>query len=598
MPVPSLLPPGVKRNPRRRCDGPRWRRFLSLIVLPAAVATCVSEERLAPRPALQAAALPVELLQNGDFEAGTVAWQNSDSIGRTLDGSRVHGGLVAQRILASGLTDYAVYQEVPVTAGALYDAAGWVATDSLAGTGATLELLWLDTLGLSDTIPPAHLLGTDLVGVATGSQDWTLLAGTFPAPASATGARLQLRVAMEPGDTGSAVFDDLSLTLPPPPPDVTPPTVALTAPLPGDTVQHVISIQADATDDGLVAGVQFQVDGIDVGAEVTQLPYALDYDTDTLINGAYTLTAIARDTAGNVATSAPVDVVVNNPAPPDTTPPAVAVTAPLPGATVQHTILLEADATDDRLVAGVQFQVDGIDVEAEVTQAPWTRAYNTDTLVNGSHTLSAVARDSAGNTATSAQVSVVVSNPRPADVVVILTDDQRFDQMQYMPLTSALLNAETVRFSRGFVTTSLCCPARATVLTGLYAHNHGVLTNAAPNGGATKFDPNSTIATWLQAAGYRTALIGKYLNQYQLLSPAVPPGWNKFEAIVNSTVGYYSYLFNDNGTLLNYGSAPSDYLTEVLQGRAQQFIQSTPPNQPRRSIRCKRCNVYFRNSCG
>ncbi len=105
-----------------------------------------------------------------------------------------------------------------------------------------------------------------------------------------------------------------------------------------------------------------------------------------------------------------------------------------------------------------------------------------------------------------------------------MSDDQRAELMQYMPLTSNLLNAETVRFTRGFVTTSLCCPSRASILTGRFVHNHGVLTNALPNGGATKFDPTSTIATWLHQAGYRTGLIGKYLNQYKRLTPAVPPG--------------------------------------------------------------------------
>jgi hypothetical protein len=118
------------------------------------------------------------------------------------------------------------------------------------------------------------------------------------------------------------------------------------------------------------------------------------------------------------------------------------------------------------------------------------------------HTLTAAARDTAGNTATSDTVSVEVDNPPPQNVVIILSDDQRADLMQYMPLTSNLLNAETVRFTRGFATTSLCCPSRASILTGRFAHNHGVLTNAAPNGGATKFDPTSTIATWLHQAGY------------------------------------------------------------------------------------------------
>ena len=102
--------------------------------------------------------------------------------------------------------------------------------------------------------------------------------------------------------------------------------------------------------------------------------------------------------------------------------------------------------------------------------------------------LTAVARDTADNTATSDEVSITVDNRPPQNVVVILSDDQRADLMQYMPLTSNLLNAETVRFASGFVTTSLrlsrADPAYPDWLR--FAHNHGVLTNMPPNGGATR----------------------------------------------------------------------------------------------------------------
>jgi len=325
--------------------------------------------------------------------------------------------------------------------------------------------------------------------------------------------------------------------------------------------------------------VQFAVNGIIVGTELTAAPYALDYTTDTLVNGPHALTAVARDTAGNTATATPVSIVVANPAPPDVTPPTVALTAPLPGTTVQHTITLQADATDDGLVAGVQFQVDGIAVGAEVLAAPYALSYRTDTLLNGSHTVSALARDTAGNTATSAAVSIVVANPPPKDVLVILTDDQRFDQMPYMPLTSALLNAETVRFSRGFVTTSLCCPSRSSILTGLYVHNHGVKYTSAPYGGAVTFNATSTVATWLHGAGYRTALIGKYLNAYDVISPAIPPGWDNFEALVSG--GYfYNYTLNENGTVVSYGGAAADYSTDVYSRKATRFILSAPARQP------------------
>ena len=81
-----------------------------------------------------------------------------------------------------------------------------------------------------------------------------------------------------------------------------------------------------------------------------------------------------------------------------------------------------------------------------------------------------------------------------------------------------------VTFTNGHVTTALCCPSRTSILTGQYSHRTGVLDNNPPDGGAQVFDDSSTIATWLQAAGYRTGFVGKYLNGYASLSPYIPPG--------------------------------------------------------------------------
>ena len=164
------------------------------------------------------------------------------------------------------------------------------------------------------------------------------------------------------------------------------------------------------------------------------------------------------------------------------------------------------------------------------------------------------------------------------NILFILTDDQRYDLMEYMPLTSAALDSETVRFERAYATTSLCCPSRASILTGLYAHNHKVFTNVAPNGGATRFDPSSTIATWLRAAGYRTMLAGKYLNGYNKLSPKVPPGWTIFGALLD--VQYYNYLMAVNGKTVRYGSSPADYSTDQLANALIKSIEKVPASVP------------------
>ena len=121
-------------------------------------------------------------------------------------------------------------------------------------------------------------------------------------------------------------------------------------------------------------------------------------------NGAHTLSVRARDAAGNQTTSAGVSVTVSNAAP-DTTPPnGVAVTAPAAGATVSGTVSVRATASDNVGVVGVQFLLDGANLGAEDTSAPYTVSWNTATAANGAHTLSVRARDAAGNQTTSAGV--------------------------------------------------------------------------------------------------------------------------------------------------------------------------------------------------
>jgi arylsulfatase A-like enzyme len=268
------------------------------------------------------------------------------------------------------------------------------------------------------------------------------------------------------------------------------------------------------------------------------------------------------------------DSTVTPPPPPAL---AVSISAPTSGAILNDSVTLIASASAPTGIAGVQFKIDGANLGAEVSIPPYALRIDSYTFTDGPHTVSARARDSAGQAALSPAVAVTIQNQRPNDIVLILSDDQRYDLMGYMPLTDAALSSETVRFDQAVVTTSLCCPSRSSILTGRYAHNHGVLTNGLPNGGASKFDPSSTIATWLTQAGYRTALLGKYLNGYERLSPAVPPGWADFEAFVLPE--FYNYSLNGNGTLAGYGATPADYSTDVLTAKAEQFIGSTNPRQ-------------------
>src|SRR5204862_352822 len=171
--------------------------------------------------------------------------------------------------------------------------------------------------------------------------------------------------------------------------DTTPPTVSITAPANGATVSGPVSVTATASDNVGVAGVQFFLDGAALGAGDTSAPYVVSWDTTTTTNGSHTLTARARDAAGNATTSAAVSITVANA---DTTPPTVSITAPANGATVSGPVSVTATASDNVGVAGVQFFLDGATLGAEGTSAPYGVSWNTTTTNNGSHTLTARAR--------------------------------------------------------------------------------------------------------------------------------------------------------------------------------------------------------------
>ena len=155
-----------------------------------------------------------------------------------------------------------------------------------------------------------------------------------------------------------------------------------------------------------VSGVQFKLDGQNLGAEDTAAPYSVAWDSRTATNGAHAITAVARDAAGNTKTSGAVNVTVLN----DSTAPTVSVTAPSAGASVSGSVSVTADAADDVGVSGVQFKLDGANLGAEDTSAPFAVSWDSTAAANGSHSLTVVARDAAGNTRTSAAIAVTVAN--------------------------------------------------------------------------------------------------------------------------------------------------------------------------------------------
>jgi N-acetylglucosamine-6-sulfatase len=166
------------------------------------------------------------------------------------------------------------------------------------------------------------------------------------------------------------------------------------------------------------------------------------------------------------------------------------------------------------------------------------------------------------------------------NVVIVETDDQTAEEMRAMPRTQALIGDEGTTFANSFVSLSLCCPSRSTLLTGRYAHNHGVLDIVPPFGGYERLDGRETLPVWLQRAGYATVLIGKYLNRYGRRDPTeIPPGWTEWHGLVDpSTYRYYGYTINDDGLPTKHGSAPFEYQTDVLTRQAEDVIERRAPS--------------------
>jgi len=184
-------------------------------------------------------------------------------------------------------------------------------------------------------------------------------------------------------------------------------------------------------------------------------------------------------------------------------------------------------------------------------------------------------------------------SPKPRvdkpNIVFVLTDDLSDNLVQYMPHVISMEKAGTA-FSNYTVTDSLCCPSRASIFSGNFPHDTHVFDNTKDHGGFQTFnargEESSTFATGLQSVGYRTAMMGKYLNGYnpnQKLggtSPYIPPGWSEWD-VAGDGYKEFNYSLNENHNIVKYGNAPSDYLTDVISQKGQNFIKaSAKANKP------------------
>jgi arylsulfatase A-like enzyme len=162
------------------------------------------------------------------------------------------------------------------------------------------------------------------------------------------------------------------------------------------------------------------------------------------------------------------------------------------------------------------------------------------------------------------------------NVIVIDTDDQNVTDMFVMQKTLALLGAKGTTFNNSYVSYPLCCPSRATFLTGQYAHNHGVVTDNQYG----VLDNSNTLAVWLNHAKYRTAMVGKYLNGYGAVNlREIPPGWKQWFALTGGTEQKrYAYNLNENGKLVYYPRKPQNYIDYVLDAKVNGLLKAWAPS--------------------
>jgi N-acetylglucosamine-6-sulfatase len=162
------------------------------------------------------------------------------------------------------------------------------------------------------------------------------------------------------------------------------------------------------------------------------------------------------------------------------------------------------------------------------------------------------------------------------NVILINTDDMNVTDLVVMRHTLSLLAAHGTSFRNSYVSYPLCCPSRATQLTGQYAHNHGVLTDQR----FTDLDSSNTLAVWLKRAKYRTAMVGKYLNGYGVVNPRlVPQGWTHWFGLTGGTEQKrYAFKINEDGKVHNYPRKPSNYIDYVLGSKVNGLLKSWVPS--------------------
>jgi N-acetylglucosamine-6-sulfatase len=177
--------------------------------------------------------------------------------------------------------------------------------------------------------------------------------------------------------------------------------------------------------------------------------------------------------------------------------------------------------------------------------------------------------------------------PTQANVLFILTDDMTTSELAGMPKVMSEIAAKGTSFNEAYISFPLCCPSRATMMSGQYMHNHGVHGNLPPNGSWTRFSAHESndLPDWLHSNGYYNVHIGKYMNGYgvQGTDLPVPQGWDEWYGKVSEDALYFNYqLIEKTGPgatprITFYGDQSDDYQTDVFSNRAINFVDHLNP---------------------
>jgi N-acetylglucosamine-6-sulfatase len=193
-----------------------------------------------------------------------------------------------------------------------------------------------------------------------------------------------------------------------------------------------------------------------------------------------------------------------------------------------------------------------------------------------------------GGRATEPQAAEAAAGQAKPNIIVLFTDDQEPSSLRVMKKVTKELKRKGVTMRRFYTQFPLCCPSRATMLTGQYAHNHGVLSNTAPTGGYGTFNDlhgDNYLPLWMQGAGYRTAFVGKYMNEYAepdeygTTPRDVPRGWDDWRVLAPSRAQYFNYQLNQNGNIRQFSEREEHYSTDVFTMKAKKFIRRSAPGK-------------------